>query len=538
MTTSYVSRKAKVAAAKAFRDSFKESTPKRIGYIFLAKSLPYDDEEVVPSLLFDSVNQEKEIWNNMILGKRVVSKDIELVIPRYDWIPGLRFKQYDDNETLNNLTSISQVGNQTVYPMYVMNSEGNVYKCLSNNNSSVSNVEPTGTYTENDGFIQIDVDGQPEYLWKYMYNVRLSNKFFTKEWMPVPYIQANTEFTDYNYSTVNLIDGALSKIEMITSGTGYSHEEINVESFVAGSNTLIISDADDIDLPTSNTIKVNMLISGNGILSNSTYITRIDTNNPTTLYLSQNTVGAGGGTSAENRISITTRVLIEGDGGTTITSVGLSSNNRVEKIDVTNAGIGFTRANVTVYGSGTGATARAILPPKFGHGQNPAVELNATNVMVLSRIGEIDATEKSTIPVDINFRQYGLVINPYKYNETSVMTESTAVDVISQTLNVDLLSFSSFNLNERVYQGDVNNPDFEGYIVQQNVNSIKLNNIYKTPVIGSLIVGATSGSQNIIVSYVNPDLEPYAGDILYARNILKVQRSLAQSEEIKLVFQF
>jgi hypothetical protein len=158
--------------------------------------------------------------------------------------------------------------------------------------------------------------------------------------------------------------------------------------------------------------------------------------------------------------------------------------------------------------------------------------------MVLSRIGEIDATEKSTIPVDINFRQYGLVINPYKYNETSVMTESTAVDVISQTLNVDLLSFSSFNLNERVYQGDVNNPDFEGYIVQQNVNSIKLNNIYKTPVIGSLIVGATSGSQNIIVSYVNPDLEPYAGDILYARNILKVQRSLAQSEEIKLVFQF
>ena len=535
MTTSYVSRKAKIAAAKAFRDSFKESTPKRIGYIFLSKSLPYDDEEVVPSLLIDSVNQEKEVWDNMILGKRVISKDIELVIPRYNWIPGLRFKQYDDNASLSDLTSISQDGNQTVYPMYVMNSEGNVYKCLSNNSSSVSNVEPTGTYTENDGFIQTDTEGQPEYLWKYMYNVRLSNKFFTKDWMPVPYIQANTEFTDYNYSTVNLIDGALSKIEIITPGTGYFHSEINVESFVAGSNTLTISD--DIDLPASNTIKVNMLISGNGILSNSTYITQIDPNNPTTLYLSQNTVGAGGGTSLENRISITTRVLIEGDGGTTITSSTIS-NNTIEKIDVTNAGIGFTKANVTVYGSGTGATARAILPPKFGHGYNPAVELNATNIMVLSRIGEIDATENSTIPVDINFRQYGLVINPYKYNETSVMTETTAVDVISQTLNVELLSFSGFNLNEMVYQGDVNNPDFIGYIVQQDVNSIKLNNIYKTPVIGSLIVGATSGSQNIIVSYVNPDLEPYAGDILYARNILKVQRSLAQSEEIKLVFQF
>ena len=83
MTTSYVSRKAKIAAAKAFRDSFKESIPKRIGYIFLSKSLPYADEEVVPSLLIDSVNQEKEIWDNMILGKRGISKDIELVIPNY-----------------------------------------------------------------------------------------------------------------------------------------------------------------------------------------------------------------------------------------------------------------------------------------------------------------------------------------------------------------------------------------------------------------------------------------------------------------------
>jgi hypothetical protein len=214
------------------------------------------------------------------------------------------------------------------------------------------------------------------------------------------------------------------------------------------------------------------------------------------------------------------------------------ANNTVQQIDVTNSGIGFTKANVTIYGSGTGATARSILPPKFGHGQNPAVELNATNVMVLSRIGEIDATENSTIPVDINFRQYGLLINPYKYNDTSVMTENTALDVISQTLNVELLSFSSFNLNEMVYQGDVNDPDFVGYIVQQDVNSVKINNIYKTPIIGSLIVGATSGAQNIIVSYVNPDLEPYAGDILYARSIVKVQRSLAQSEEIKLVFQF
>jgi hypothetical protein len=533
MTTSYVSRKVKVAVAKAFRDSFKESIPKRVGYIFLSKSLPYDDEEVIPSTLSDTILQEKEIWDNMILGKRVVSKDIELVIPRYNWIPGLRFKQYDDTAILGDLLTTDQDGDQTIYPMYVMNSSGNVYKCLSNNASGVSNVEPIGTYTENDGFFQTDTDGEPDYLWKYMYNVRISNKFLTSEWMPVPYIQANTEFTDYNFSTSNLIDGALNKIEVIDSGSGYYHTEVNVSAFVAGSNTLTITD--DIDLSTSNTVNVNMLISGTGLLENSTYITQIDDLNPTTLYLSENTITSGGGTG--NTISITTRVLIEGDGSETVTSVTLA-NNTIEYIDVTNAGIGFSRANVTVYGSGTGATARAILPPKFGHGYNPAKELDATNVMILSRIGEIDATENTKIPVDIDFRQYGLIINPYKYDDDVMMTENTALDVISQTLDVVLLSFTGFNINEMVYQGDINNPDFVGYVVQQDIATVQLNNIYKTPIVGSLLTGASSGSQNIIVSYENPDLKPYAGDILYARNILAVQRSLAQSEEIKLVFQF
>jgi hypothetical protein len=292
---------------------------------------------------------------------------------------------------------------------------------------------------------------------------------------------------------------------------------------------------DNIDLNTSNTIKVNMLVTGTGILPNETYITQIDPINTKVLYLSQNTIGTG--FQDASFVNISTRVLIEGDGSETITLPQIS-NESVEVIDVTNAGIGYTRANVIIYGSGTGATARAILPPKFGHGYNPAKELEATNVMIVSRIGETDATENSILPVDINFRQYGLVINTYKYDENAMMTENTALDVISQTLDVELISFTGFNVNEMVYQGDINNPDFIGYVVQQDGTSVRLNNIFKTPIVGSLIVGESSGSQNIIVTYKNPDLKPYAGDIIYARNILKVERSIAQSEEIKLVFQF
>jgi hypothetical protein len=536
MSTSYVSRKLKVNNTKAFRDSFKQVSPRQIGYIFLSKTSEYPDPNT-PTNLVDTVEQEKKIWDDMIGAKKIVPKDIEFVIPRIQWQRDIRYKQYDDKVPLDELLSISQDGNETVYPMYVINLEGDVYKCLCNNVNSKSQVEPIGRYTENDGFIQTESGEESCYLWKYMYNIKETNKFLTEEWMPVPYTEPETNYIDYDFNTVNLVDGSLNKIKIETNGLGYFHSEINVEPFLAGSNTLVITD--DIDLTTSNTIKVDMFLSGNGIYENQTYITIINPAQPKTLYLSEPTISSGGGNTTTNRISVLTRVVIQGDGTETLTSVDLDANTSgIKKINVTNAGIGYTKANVTIYGSGTNATARAILPPKFGHGYNPAMELGADNVMIISRVGEIDSTENNSIPEDIFFRQYGLLTNPYKYSDEVLVTEKESPNSVRQTTDLDLLSFSNFTIGEMVYQGSQSNPDFLGYVVYQNNNIIKLNNVFKEPVIGSLIIGSQSGSQNLIVSFKNPDLKPYAGDILYSKNILKVQRSLSQAEEIKLVFQF
>jgi hypothetical protein len=535
MNSSYTSQKLKTFVSKNFKDSFKEVTPKKLGYIFLSKSSDYPNENLVTNLV-DTVEQEKEIWDNMLLAKKVIPKDIELVIPRYNWTANTRYKQYDDTVPLEDLLTESMDGDEVVYPMYVINLDGDVYKCLCNNVNQKSQVEPVGNFTENDGFIQTETGDGTCYLWKYMYNVRRSNKFFTDEWMPVPFVQANTDFTAYNYSSNSAIEGTLNKIKVTNSGENYFHTTVNVESFSAGTTELLI--LDDIDLTISNTISVNMAVSGTGIFENKTYITTIDPEKPKTLILSEPTISSGGGNASSNLISVLTRVVIDGDGTETIASVRLSTDNTVEKIDVINAGINFTKANVIIYGSGTGATARAILPPKFGHSYNPAVELGASNVMVVSRIGEVDATENEVIPTDINFRQYGLLVNPYKYDDKEPMTENNTLDVISQTMDLTLLSFSNYNINEMVYQGTINNPTFIGYVVYQDTNVVKLNNIYKKPNVGSLLIGSESGSKNPVVDIKNPDLKPYAGDIIFARNILKVQRSLAQAEEVKLVFQF
>jgi hypothetical protein len=535
MSSSYVSRKLKVINTKTFRDSFKQIFPKTIGYIFLSKSSEYPDDNTVTEVV-DTVLQEKEIWDNMLLAKKIVPKDVELVMPRYNWTINTRYKQYDDKVPLEELLTESMDGDEVVYPMYVINADGDVYKCLCNNVNQRSQVEPIGNFTENDGFVQTETGDGTCYLWKYMYNVKISNKFLTNEWMPVPYIQANTDYTVYNYNSQSSIDGSLNKIIVTNEGSDYYHTTVNVESFLAGTNEIVISD--DIDLTVSNTIAVNMAVSGTGIFENATYITQIDPLKPRTLILSEPTISSGGGNTTSNLISILTRVVVEGDGTETVTSVRLSANNTVEKIDVLNAGINYTKANIIIYGSGTDAEARAVLPPKFGHGYNPAVELGASNVMIVSRIGEIDATENNIIPTDIYFRQYGLLVNAYKYDDNEPMNENNSLDAISQTLDLTLLSFSNYEINEMVYQGNVNDPTFIGYVVYQDSNIVKLNNVFREPNIGSLLIGSESGSRNPVVGVKNPDLKPYAGDILYGRNILKVQRSIAQSEEVKLVFQF
>jgi hypothetical protein len=534
MANYYLSRKYKTEAAKSFKEVFAKNDNRTVGYIYLSKSTNYANDNVVSTITDTAVN-EKSIWDNMIAAKKVFPGDIEYVIPRYVWSANTKYKQYDDTVELDFLLSTTYDENdeRIIYPMYVMNTQGDVYKCLCNNVSGLSTVEPTGNYNENDGFIYTadSISDSTGYLWKYLYNVRDSNKFLTDDWMPVPYAIANVSNINYDIGNNNLLDGGLSKIVITSRGEGYTDTTVNVQSFAISSDSIIISD--DIDLSSSN-IKLNMSVSGQGIIDG-TYITGLTTETKT-VTLSNPTISAGGGTFA-NSITFSTRIVIEGDGSGTLTDY-IYANTQISKIEVINSGVGYTRANVIIYGSGTGASARVVLPPKFGHGYNPAVELAANNVMVLSRIGDVDASESGIIPTDVSFRQYGLLTSPIKYGNSSPVDYANANTVISQLSNVTLLSGAEYLQNEQVFQGSPTSKTFEGYVVSQTSTVVKLSNVYGTISVGAPLIGANSSVSRPVVSLQNSEFQPYAGDILYNNNILKVDRSIGQAEEIKLVFQF
>lgn len=515
---SYISNKVPFNTAEQFKESFSEATP-TIGYLFIGNHIANENDDVVPTIS-ESVATDKSVWDNMYAAKKVTGFDVELVTPKIVWSANTKYRQYDDTIDPDDLLSSNT--QQNLGPMYVINTERNVYLCMCNNVSSNSTVEPSGKNLSSNGNIATS-DG---YLWKYLYNVRASNKFFTNNWIPAP---VSTSKLDFDTSSLISVDGELTKIVVSNTGSGYVHSNITVSSFLSGTNVLTVAN--------TNNLAANMALSGVGIAGGS-FIQSIDTLN-LKITLSSNTSANGGGTASANAISVRTRIAIDGDGFNAIALPTLS-NSSIQKITLTTYGVGYSRANVSIYGTGTGATARVVLPPKFGHGYNAAKQLGASNVMVAMRIGEIDSTEGGLISTGTTFRQYGIMRDPYKYGASSPVTSSNANTVISQTTNLTIISGSNYNNNEFVYQGTTaNTATFSGFVNAQEANLVRLTRTKGTPVIGIPLKGtSTNPVGRAVVIIKNPEFQPYTGDILYVENIARTERTDGQAENIKFVVRF
>lgn len=521
-------------AAEQFKESFSEETP-TIAYISIGNHIEYSNESS-PDPIVETISTDKLIWDNMFAGKRITGNDVQLVIPRYNWTSNVKYRAFDDTIEFSELFKSNN--SQSLNPMYVMNSTRNVYKCVSNNNSAFSTVEPTGDYITSNGNVAT-ADG---YIWKYMFNVTPFNKFFINNWIPAP---TNTSALDFNVSPLNVVDGELTSIIVTNPGTNYRQaSNIKVNGFTSGQTTVKLSNTalvlEIFSIPSISNL-TNMLISGSGIPP-TTHIEDISIATGV-LTLSSTTTGSGGNT---NNIAISTRLFIDGPGSGGAANVTLSNtssgvsaaNAKVSKITVTSIGTGYTYANAVVYGSGTGATCRVILPPKYGHGFNPAKELNANNVMIAVTIGENDTTESGTISSNTSFRQVSLLRNPHKYGESVASNNSTSNSVFSQTTDLNLIAGTSFNLNEYVYQGNTSSPTAYGFVNDQTLNFVKLTKVKGTFSSGGIVTGFTSGATRTIVSVNNPEFQPYSGDFLYVTNELKTERTLGQAENIKIIINF
>ena len=529
-------KKLSYSVASLWKSSIEQATNVcPVLYISVGNHIPYTNESSPPDIV-DTISSEKEIWDNMFAAKRVTGNDVQLVLPRINWTANTKYRQYDDTTEFSEL--ISSNTSLNLKPMYVVTSDRNVYKCLSNSVSANSTVEPSGDYTTSNGNIAT-ADG---YVWKYMYNIKPSNKFLTTDWMPAP---TTTSALDYGVSSLGVVDGELTTIVVTDNGSNYREaSNIRVDGFSVGQSSVRLSN-------TSLTLSIfsidslsnlaNMKISGTGFATD-TYITTIS-NTTGVLTLSANTTNFGGNA---NNISISTRVYIDGDGIGAVANAVISNTDinvadaeaNIARINVTTIGTNYSRANAFVYGSGSGANARVILSPKFGHAFNSAKELGSNSAMIAVKIGEIDSTENGLISVDTSFRQVALMRDPYKYGAANSVTTSSANSVISQTTDLSIIAGLNFTLNEFVYQGSVDSPSAYGFVHAQTTNEVRLTKVKGTFVAGLSLIGANSGVTRTITAVTNPELQPYTGDVVYVQNAVKTDRTDGQAEDIKLTISF
>ena len=518
MATFYTSEKLSLNNAELFKDSFSTSSP-AIQYVYIGNSVPYANESS-PDAIVETIATEKDVWDNMFAAKKVTANDIELVIPRVYWTANTKYRQYDDTIQLTDL--ISGNTDQNLKAFYAITSDRNVYKCLSNAVSSNSTIEPTGDYTTSNGVIAT-ADG---YIWKYMYNVRPANKFLTTDFTPVPQrSDVASTLTDYNLDDTGVVEGELTTVVVENGGSGYAHSIVTVSSFITGCTILTLANTTNV--------AANMSVSGTGIASGA-FISTLDTPNNNTI--SSAATANGGGTG--NNLTIVTRIYFDGDGTGAVATASLN-NDSISAITLSTIGTGYTRANAFVYGSGTNANTRCIIAPKFGHAFNLAKDLLGRNIMVTSRIGDIDSTESGLISVDTSFRQFGLLRNPHKYGEARRVSNANANSVISQTTTLTLTSGTLYTLDEYVYQGSsANNATAYGYIHSQTATQTKIIRVNGTFRVGLALIGESSGVSRTVVAVSNPEFEPYTGDILYAENDVKTDREDGQAENIRFVIQF
>jgi len=511
------SKKLAFHTAEQFKESFFEPEPATVGYVFIGKNTSWPNEDS-PDTISDTNYDEKSVWDNMYAAKKITGSEVELVIPKVTWTANSKYREYDDTITQDELLIANT--QQNLKGLYALNSENNVYKCLSNNSSANSVSEPTGQNLSANGVINT-ADG---YIWKYMYNIKPTNRFLSNTWIPAP---TSTSALDYDVSDTTVVDGELVHILVTNAGSGYVESNVSVSAFTSGCTILQLSNTTNV--------AANMTVTGTGIPS-LTRISNVDTPN-SKITISNSTSANGGGTG--NTLSLITRVYIDGDGSQATADATLA-NGTISKILLTTPGIDYSYANISIYGTGTGANARAILPPKWGHGYNPARELGATNVMISMRVGEVDSSESGVISTNTSIRQYGLLRNPHKYGSNTAANTATANSVISQTTDVTLITGDQYTLDELVYQGpSVNTASFFGYVNDQTSTEVKLTKVKGTPTNGVPLKGTiTNPTGRIVVTTANPEFEPYTGGILFVENIQKIDRTDGQAENLKFVIKF
>jgi len=418
-------------------------------FIFFGKVDAWDDDNS-PDTLTGSVQAEFSAYRNALGMKRIERVNAFHVITRYDWISGASYTQYDDTVDL----STSQY--------YVMTDEYNLYKCIDNGGGSKSTSKPTHTEPE------IKASGDDGYKWKFLGKVtENARRFLTDEYIPVEYVTNALEDENAKQlvSQQMSVNGAIDKIivakdnghyKMATAiSAGADHHTVankvvgsvgftseSSDGANDGTNTyagLTLSllkqhpfDAEQLTFFNSDSLLNYEVYTSQGrgpdVGQKRKIIAFYDSNQGTGPYVNPDTDVFPHGpfvvldrpfdrdlyaTDPPTKFRLLPPVEIYGDGDGAVARTEVNDQREIIGVNIISRGKDYTTATVDfssrLPNSGTPSTARAIIGPKGGHGNNPIKELQSSKVMIVM---EIKQDESGKLRTSNQFRQFGIIKNP------------------------------------------------------------------------------------------------------------------------------
>lgn len=472
-----ITEKFRLHNAKEFKQSATESG--NAMYMFIGRPLSWTDDNNPPTPV-DSLNDEYDAYANMVALKKVSSTDVSHAIIRRDWTSGTKYDEYRHNYTSSN-TATSGATTLWASTFYVVTSDYNVYKVISNNGGANSTVMPTGTSTS----IITTADG---YKWKFMYSISASDviKFVTSDFVPVKTI------------------GAKAAVDGDVGGLGTAASDDNSAQWDVENGA------------TDGTIEhARVTTGGSSYGSDGNY----------------NVAISGDGSSGQLQVTVSSNAI------TAVTVNAVGSGYSVASID-------NTLLQTATSSSGTGAVFDIIISPKNGHGADPVEELGGNYVIANSRLEYAEGSgdfptdnDFRQIGLIVNPTDAGgntlstattlSALNRITLNSGATMpvvddTIANAASIVAGTATGKVVSIDSTNRYIYFLPSVDSIGNFASFSAADTVH------------VGSTSKGVISSGG---VSGAYPEVARNSGDIVYLENRGAVARAADQIEDIKLIIE-
>lgn len=253
--------------------------------------------------------------------------------------------------------------------------------------------------------------------------------------------------------------------------------------------------------------------------------------------------GAGyNANSNSNNYNILT-VSGDGSGANISVKVATTAANGANVIgfNLFDGGYGYTKASAILtdpnkISNTANAEISFVIGPPGGHGSNVARELGARNIMI--SVG-IEGNEAGLFPItedSSTFRQIGILKNPLLSSGTvasDLRYRATTKYYLSQPTG-------SFTHGEPVYIGpSLEEATFSAiveYYTSENQSLLYLNNISGTATPPATISSNTQSAT--IIKIEEPTIKRYSGELLYIDNSDVVNRTLTETQQLKLTLRF